>query len=167
MRARAIVAIVAAALAAVLLAAGAIAVGKPGGEQRAKPNLEKRVLFAVLTGRKEIGPTGRPGAGDPNGRGSFTALVKGNQLCFGITVKNLGHPIAAHIHKAPPNQNGPIVVPLTPPSSGNPGASSGCVTVDPALGRAILNHPHRYYANVHTTKFPNGAARGQLFARSR
>jgi CHRD domain len=60
-----------------------------------------------------------------------------------------------------------IVVPLTPPSTGDPGASSGCVTVDPALARAILNHPHRYYANVHTTAFPNGAARGQLFARSR
>jgi CHRD domain len=167
MRARTIVATAVAALVAVVLAAGAIAAGKPGGEQRARPNLENRVLFAVLTGRKEIGPTGRPGAGDPNGRGSFTALVKGNQLCFGITVKNLGHPIAAHIHRGRPNQNGPIVVPLTPPSSGNPRASSGCVIVDPALARAILKHPHRYYANVHTTAFPNGAVRGQLFARSR
>ena len=93
--------------------------------------------------------------------------MKGNQLCFGITVKKIDHPILAHIHRGRPNQNGPIVVPLTPPSSGDPGASSGCVTVDPALARAILSHPHRYYANVHTTAFPNGAVRGQLFARSR
>jgi CHRD domain len=166
MRTRTIVALVAAALAAVLLTAGAIAVGKPGGaKSTAKPDLEKRVLFAVLTGRKEVGPNGRRGAGDPNGRGSFTALVKGNKLCFGITVKNLDQPIAAHIHRGRPNQNGPIVVPLTPPSSGDPGASSGCVAVERALGRAILKHPHRYYANVHTVAFPNGAARGQLFAK--
>ncbi|HYY22917.1 MAG TPA: CHRD domain-containing protein [Thermoleophilaceae bacterium] len=166
MRARTIVAIAVAVLVAVL-AAGAIAVGKPFGDHGTKPNLEKRVLFAVLSGRNEVGPNGQRGAGDPNGRGSFTALVKGSKLCFGITVKNIDHPTAAHIHRGRPNQNGPIVVPLTPPSTGNPGASSGCVTVDPALARAILSHPHRYYANVHTTAFPNGAVRGQLFARSR
>jgi hypothetical protein len=158
----------AAAVAAVVLAAGAIAVGKPGGaNSRAKPNLEKRVLFAVLSGRNEVDQNGRRGAGDPNGRGSFTAIVKGNQLCFGITVKKIDQPILAHIHRGRPNQNGPIVVPLTPPSTGDPGASSGCVTVDPALARAILKHPHRYYANVHTEMFPNGAVRGQLFATSR
>jgi CHRD domain len=116
----------AAAVAAVVLAAGAIAVGKPGGaNSRAKPNLEKRVLFAVLSGRNEVDQNGRRGAGDPNGRGSFTAIVKGNQLCFGITVKKIDQPILAHIHRGRPNQNGPIVVPLTPPSTGDPGASSG------------------------------------------
>jgi CHRD domain len=70
--------------------------------------------------------------------------------------------VAAHIHRV---VNGPIVVPLNQPSSGDPGASSGCVTVDPKLARAILRHPHRYYANVHTAAFPSGAVRGQLFGR--
>ncbi len=124
-------------------------------------------LFAVLTGRKEVGTNGRRGAGDPDGRGSFTATVDGNQLCFGITVTNLDQPNAAHIHKARPNQNGPVVVPLTAPSGGDPGASSGCITVDPGLAAAILKNPSKYYANVHTAAYPAGAVRGQLFRLSR
>jgi hypothetical protein len=58
-------------------------------------------------------------------------------------------------------------VPLTPhPSGGDPGASSGCVTVDAALSRAILKNPHKFYANVHTAAFGGGAVRGQLFRKS-
>jgi CHRD domain-containing protein len=92
----------------------------------------------------------------------------GNQLCFAITVKNLGSaPTAAHIHgPARPNQNAGIVVALTAPSSPDPGASSGCVSVDPAVAQAILKNPRKYYANVHTTQFPAGAVRGQLSRKS-
>jgi hypothetical protein len=124
-------------------------------------------LFAVLTGRKEIGTDGRRGAGDPDGHGSFTATVDGNQLCFGITVTNIDTPNAAHIHKARPNQSGPVVVPLTAPSGGDPGASSGCVSVESTLAGAILRNPSKYYANVHTAAYPGGAVRGQLFRLSR
>jgi len=153
------------------LAAGAVAVGKPAAKPKppaAKGKTANRALFAVMTGRKEVDANGRRGAGDPNGRGSFTAIVDGNQLCFGITVKDLGAaPTAAHIHgPARPNQNAGIVVPLTAPTSPDPGASSGCVSVDPALAQAILKNPHRYYANVHTTQFPAGAIRGQLHRKS-
>jgi len=163
-----IVAVTVAACAAVLLVAGTMASGKtkPHARSGAKAKLENRALFAVLTGRKEVDANGQRGAGDPNGRGSFTATVDGNQLCFGITVKNVDQPVAAHIHKAKPSRPGPVVVPLTQPSGGDPGASSGCVTVDTALARAILKHPNRYYANVHTLAFPGGAVRGQLFRRS-
>jgi hypothetical protein len=160
--------------AALALGAGAVAADKPAAihqtkHDAAKPKLENRALFAVLTGRKEVDANGRRGAGDLNGRGSFTAIVDGNQLCFGITVKNLASaPTAAHIHgRARPNQNAGIVVGLTPPSSPDPGASSGCVTVDPAVAQAILKHPRKYYANVHTTQFPGGAVRGQLSRKLR
>lgn len=170
MRSRIAVA-VAATMALLVLAAGAVASGKLRSHgydgSRGKVRVENRALFAVLKGRNEIGPNGRRGAGDPNGRGSFTAIVDSNRLCFGITVTNLDTPTAAHIHRGRPNQNGPIVVPLSPPSSGDPGASSGCVTVDPALARRILRHPRRYYANVHTRAFPAGAVRGQLSGRRR
>ena len=160
-----------AVLCATALALGAVALaggghhprGHGGSHGKAKEN---RALFAVLTGRNEIGPDGRRGAGDPDGRGSFTATVDGNQLCFGITVKNLDTPVAAHIHQARRNQNGAIVVPLTQPATGDPGASSGCVTVDPALAKAILKHPHKCYTNVHTAAFPAGAVRGQLFGKT-
>ena len=160
--------------AALASGAGAVATGKPTGTHQptlraATPKLDERALFAVMTGRKEVDANGRRGAGDLNGRGSFTAIVDGNQLCFGITVKNLGAaPTAAHIHgPARPNQNAGIVVALSPPSGGDPGASSGCVTVDPATAQAILKTPRKYYVNVHTAQFPAGAVRGQLSRRSR
>jgi hypothetical protein len=172
MRTRIVLTLVVAALAAVAITAGAIA-DKPGDKPHKKntPHAKKvkvdtRALFAVLTGRNEIGTDGRRGAGDPDGHGSFTAIVDGDQLCFGITVTNLDTPTAAHIHKGRRNENGPIVVPLTQPTSGDPGASSGCTTIDPALGQAILKNPHKYYANVHTGAFPNGAVRGQLGRKS-
>ena len=122
-----------------------------------------------MTGRKEVDANGRRGAGDLNASGSFTAILDGNQLCCGITVKNLGAaPTAAHIHgRARPHQNAAIVVPLSPPSSPDPGAASGCVRVDPAVAQAILKNPHKYYANLHTAQFPAGAVRGQLSRRPR
>jgi hypothetical protein len=165
--------------AALALGAGAVAAGAPVSKPKppaAKPKprgaapkkLQGRVLFAVLTGRKEVDASGRRGAGDLNGRGSFTAIVDGTKLCFGITVKDLGAaPTAAHIHgPARSNQNAAVLVPLSAPSSGDPGASSGCVDVDPALAQAILKNPRKYYANVHTSQFPNGAVRGQLNRKS-
>jgi hypothetical protein len=167
MRTRIVGTVAAVGAAAAVLGAGALASGQSGSYGSSQADkLEKRALFAVMTGKKEVDAEGNRGVGDPDGRGSFTAIVDGDQLCFGITVKNIDTPVAAHIHKGRPNVAGPIVVPLTHPSSGDPGASSGCVDVDPALAQAILEHPRKYYANVHTAPFPGGAVRGQLFRKS-
>jgi hypothetical protein len=121
-------------------------------------------LFADLNGRNELhAETLQPGAGDPDGFGSASFTIDGDQLCFGITVANIAAPNAAHIHRGRKFENGPVVVPLTPhPTSGDPGASSGCVDVDPALAAEIQAHPRAFYANVHTDDFPGGAVRGQL-----
>jgi hypothetical protein len=121
-------------------------------------------LFAQLSGRKEISmTTGERGAGDLDGFGSASFTFDGDQVCFGITVANLDDPVvAAHIHRGRKFENGPVVVPLTHPATGNPGASSGCVTIDAALAAEIQADPRGFYANVHTMAFPNGAVRGQL-----
>ena len=144
-----------------------IVVGTAGGKHGPKPDKGRAAtgaLFAQLSGRNEISPSGQRNAGDLDGRGSFTAITTSNGLCFGITVSGLSTPVAAHIHAARKHKNGPIVVPLMAPSSGDPGASSGCVPVpDASLLAAIRKHPQRYYANVHTSDFPGGAVRGQLF----
>jgi CHRD domain-containing protein len=130
----------------------------PGDHQNASA-----ALFAELSGRNELdATTGQPGAGDPDGFGSASFTFDGNQVCFGITVANLDAPVAAHIHSGRKFENGPVVVPLTQPATGDPGASSGCVAIDPALAADIQAHPRAYYANVHTTAFPAGAVRGQL-----
>lgn len=124
----------------------------------------RRALFGAMNGQKEVGPDGRKGAGDRNGRGSFSAIIQGNRLCYGLTVAAIATPVAAHIHRGGPSVAGPIVIPLTHPST-SPGASGGCVTVNAILLRAIRSNPSRYYVNVHTQDFPGGAVRAQLFAR--
>jgi hypothetical protein len=154
-----------------ILAAAAVAVAcalvlgaglASGGSGKARQSAASdRAFFAVLTGAKE------PGGGDRNGRGSASFTFDGTSLCWGITVANLGKPVGAHIHKGRAGVNGSIVVPLQQPDSGDPGASSGCATVDAALARAIRRHPARYYVNVHTTEFGAGAIRGQLQGRRR
>jgi hypothetical protein len=122
-----------------------------------------RVLSTTLRGRAEISTvTGQKGAGDPDGIGGATVLVTPTQVCAGIVVTGLTTPTAAHIHQADRRHNGPIVVPLTAPASGNPGSSSTCVAVSAQLSLALRSNPGAFYVNVHTADFPNGAMRGQL-----
>ena len=113
-------------------------------------------VFASLNGQNEI-----PDA-DPDGLGSFSAIVDGDQFCYGLTATNIDTPTAAHVHKGNSGRNGGIVIGLTPPATGDPGASSACVTADTALLQDILNNPSQYYVNVHNATFPGGAIRGQL-----
>jgi hypothetical protein len=124
-----------------------------------------KVFFAVMTGAKEV----RAGesAGDSDGRGSFSATLDGRTLCYGIQVKNIGNPVAAHIHKGGPEVRGAVVVPLKQPAKGDPGASAACVKLSRSRADALNANPGNFYVNVHTAALPNGAVRGQLFARSR
>ncbi len=123
------------------------------------------VLTANATGKKEVSTTtGKKKAGDPDGRAGFTAVIDGTQLCWAIVAKDVdGTPSGAHIHKAGPSANGPIVVPLTPPANVDPGASSGCTTITAKLAAALTKNPSKYYFNLHSTPmFPGGAVRDQL-----
>jgi hypothetical protein len=158
MRGRFVVGLIAGLVAGVLLSMPMWASGAPRSQGP---------LFAVLLGSNEIGADGKRGAGDPDGVGSATVLIhEDTQLCFGLTASGISSPTAAHVHEGKAHQNGPIVVPLTPPSGGDPGASSGCVAADPDLLENIRRHPRQFYVNIHTTDFPGGAIRGQLFRRS-
>ena len=118
-----------------------------------------RLLFAVLTGANEV-----PGPGDPDGIGIAVVSLHptAGQVCFGIVVVRIVLPaIGAHIHVGGPDVAGPVVVPLTNPDEN--GLSQGCVSADRNLIQAIQADPAGYYVNVHTTDFPAGAVRGQLF----
>ena len=122
-------------------------------------------LFANATGKKEVSmTTGRKGAGDRNGRAGFTAVIDGTKFCWSIAAKDVdGTPSGAHIHRGGPSRNGPIVIPLDAPRSGDPGASSGCETIATNLAREIGRNPRRFYFNLHSAPgFPGGAVRGQL-----
>lgn len=121
--------------------------------------------FAVLNGGNEVGATGQAAAGDPDGSGTASVIVRGaGQVCFSILVERLGTPVAAHIHEAVAGANGPIRVMLAAPAAGNPGTSAGCVSgIAAGLLTRLRNTPNLFYVNVHTTAFPDGAVRGQLF----
>jgi len=113
----------------------------------------------TLSGAEEVPPA------DPDGSGfaSITLNVGQRRVCWELSVSDIAPAFAAHIHVAPAGVNGPIVVPLSPPTTGT---SSGCQeNVDPVLIQAIIDHPEQYYVNVHNAGFPGGALRGQLSNR--
>ncbi len=129
-----------------------------GGEALVLDDAEQggRPLSTPMSGAEEA-----PGPGDPDGSGNavFTLNHGQGQICFELTVSNIDPATAAHIHEAPPGVPGPIVVPLTPPTSGS---SSGCVSVEQDLIKDIIQNPGEYYVNVHNSAFQPGAIRGQL-----
>jgi len=117
-------------------------------------------LFAIMAGGNQVGTVG-----SALGRGSASVMRAGPlTICFAALVTGIDTPTEFHIHQGVAGQNGPNVVNFIPPTTGNPGTSSGCVKVtDQILVNAIFLHPRNYYLNVHTKAFPEGAIRGQLF----
>jgi hypothetical protein len=109
-----------------------------------------------LTGAAEI-----PGPGDPDGSGTASLTINPGlgEVCFTLTATGIAPAFAAHIHVGDVTVAGPVVVGLTPPTSGS---SSGCVSADRELLLDILQSPENYYVNVHNVDFPAGALRGQL-----
>lgn len=94
--------------------------------------------------------------------GFFTYSIDGDQFCYTLTVKRLTAPAAAaHIHVAPREEAGPIVVPLAVPAATSFSVAD-CATADEELLAAIAADPGAYYVNVHTATYPGGEVRGQL-----
>jgi hypothetical protein len=125
-----------------------VAVGLSGGVAIAQVPQH----HVTLTGAKETQTA------DPNGSGEFSWSLDGTRLCYLLTAKKIGTAAAAHIHRGAVGVAGPVRVELTAP---NP-ASVGCKTISSALASALRDHPRRFYVNVHTAVFPNGAIRAQL-----
>src|SRR3954451_24852134 len=102
--------------------------------------------------------------GPSKASGTFKVEFKNGQACYRMSVKALGaKPVAAHIHRGAAGTNGPIVIDLKPSFKGtSPRVSQKCVTAAAATVSAIRRNPGNFYANVHTSKNPGGAARGQL-----
>jgi CHRD domain len=135
-----------------LLAVLALAAGSAGANSPAIPlNAEQETTGSTSTGS-----------------GFFAYTIEGNQLCYTLEVRNLTMaPLAAHIHIAPRNVAGGIVVGLlTPPAATS--TVSDCITaaegsdLTPAELAAIAANPRNYYVNVHTNNWPGGEVRGQL-----
>ena len=121
------------------------------------PTAAPAVLVASLEGRNEV--TG----GATDGQALELIGLQGNTLSYSVSWRGIGTPTEAHIHAGVRGADGPVVVPLftTPRPAG--GFASGTVTVtDPALLAALRSDPGGFYADLHATAFPGGAARAQL-----
>jgi hypothetical protein len=114
-------------------------------------------FHVTLSGATEV-----PGPGDPDGTGAFKMTVnpgKG-EICYTLTWSGIDGATAAHIHRAPVGEAGPVVVPLEVSDSDS--SSNDCVTIDRELAREILQNPEMFYVNVHNIAYPSGALRAQL-----
>jgi hypothetical protein len=138
----------AAASTAMMFAAAAFAAAEQGG----------RPITVQMTGAAEA-----PGPGDPDGTGvaSFRINPGQKQVCYELTAQNIGAPTAAHIHRAPAGQAGPVVVPLDTPTGGK---SKNCATVTPDRGddaeprRLLCERPQR---RVPAGRDPRAAGQGR------
>ncbi|MBT2500519.1 CHRD domain-containing protein [Agromyces sp. ISL-38] len=94
--------------------------------------------------------------------GFFSYEIDGDQFCYTLEVDGLTAPAtAAHIHFAPRNVAGDVVIPLAVPS-GTTFEVDACTTAGETLLAEITENPRNYYVNVHTSTFPGGEVRGQL-----
>jgi hypothetical protein len=138
-----------------VLALGLVGIAAPAGA--ATYELE-------LSGANEI-----PGPGDPDGSGVARVRinVRAQRVCYAVAVMDIDLPaIGAHIHRGREGVAGPVKVTLNNPTevgSTGIGLAFGCEREVPRkLLRRIRSNPERFYVNIHTEAFPDGAVRDQL-----
>lgn len=119
------------------------------------------LLLADLSGGAEV-----PGPGDERADGRMEAELVDGSLCADLVVRGLdADVVAAHVHEGAADSSGPPVLDLGVPTTTDGDADTWtdvCLDVDPELVESMAVSPERFYANVHTEPFPDGAVRGQL-----
>src|SRR5690606_42143393 len=99
---------------------------------------------------------GAEGGGQRGGKRAWSAAAG----------KRTGAQVAAHVHRAPRGESGPVVVPFFAAGKALPSGTNGVAGSTPppaAVGRRIWKNPKDWYVNLHTKQFPGGAIRGQLY----
>jgi hypothetical protein len=119
-------------------------------------------LQAKLKGKNEV-----PGPGSPKGKAEMHIFVKPTQkkVCFNFEVSKLDPITAGHIHKGDSETAGPVKVTLFEDETGLDGTGNyeGCVkNLKKTLLKKIVKAPEKFYVNLHTLDYPDGAIRGQL-----
>jgi CHRD domain len=138
-------------LAAMLLLAGCATLEENAVELVAKTHR------ATLSGSAVAGQ-----AGDPDGyaKAELTVTDQLNGICYDLNdVRGLSEVTSVTINRGDPGASGPVVLRLTP---ANEGGWKNCVNRSEWLEDAMDNATERYYIQVATTEFPNGAIRGQF-----
>jgi len=135
------------------------------------PDLEQRNFRTHLNGRNEVGPVETRAQGEA----IFNLNKEGSALFFKLIVANIEDVTAAHIHMAPKDANGPVVVGLVTMAP-DPGRRQGVLAkgmiteadlVGPLAGESFdelikAMAEGNTYVNVHTLAHPGGEVRGQI-----
>ncbi|MFI6739341.1 CHRD domain-containing protein [Nonomuraea sp. NPDC050451] len=117
---------------------------------------------SVLLGKNEVPEAGKK-VNDRNGLAVAKFRIKGNRLYYFVQWKKVAKPTAFHIHRGKAGKNGPVVIDLLSNGATHGNTSSGSVRVkDTSVLNGIKKNPKNWYANLHTSEFPDGAVRGQL-----
>jgi hypothetical protein len=131
---------------------------------------------AHLSGDQEVPPN----ESIAQGQAIFQLSKDGTELKYKLIVANLENLHMAHIHLAPMGSNGGVVVwlyPSAPPAVMLPGTTNGVlaegVITNANLVGALAGQPlsalitamsqGNTYVNVHTSAYPPGEIRGQIF----
>lgn len=156
-------------LAAVVLAGTGTAVAATNSASADRAGSGKRGAF-VLELSGDAVPGGRDEEADGVARLKFDP--KRETLCLATAWKDLaGSVTAMHLHKGVAGKTGDHHIEILDDEhlAGGNNMFGTCVQVQGHMGHtgrelieAVLDDPEGYYLNVHSTKYPKGALRGQL-----
>ncbi|MDX3105472.1 CHRD domain-containing protein [Nonomuraea angiospora] len=156
-------AVAGAAIAALASTAALAVTSAPANAAPATFTSAKTYYFAaVLLGRNEVPEAGKK-VNDRNGLAAAKFRIKGDRLYYFVQWKKVAKPTAFHIHRGKAGKNGPVVIDLLSNGTIRGNTSSGSVRVkDTSVLNGIKKNPKNWYANLHTSEFPDGAVRAQL-----
>ena len=117
-------------------------------------------ISAHLTGAQVVNPNG----GDPDGSANITLRVnrvKG-RVCFVLTYKKLsGHVTGAFLHKGSEDEIARPIITLFEGDHASP--VQACVhDLRDRIVKRLKQKPDAHYVDIDTSKYPDGAVRGQL-----
>ena len=107
----------------------------------------------VLSGANEVPPNNSTATGSGSIRILGDGSVIGNITVAGMVAT------AAHIHEAPPGQNGKVIVPFVKTADDTFGPAAGAKLTDEQYKSFLAGN---LYVNVHSAAIPGGEIRAQL-----
>jgi hypothetical protein len=145
------------------------------GDLELKKGRQVLTFSAHLSGDQEVPPATTEAVGHT----IFQLSKDGNELSFKLIVEGIENVTMAHIHRAPPGVNGPVVLwlyPAGPPAQLIPGPFEGMLAsgtrtsvnlVGQLAGQDLsdlvdLMIAGETYVNVHTSQYPGGEIRGLI-----
>ncbi len=112
---------------------------------------------ATLTGAEVVGSRGDA---DGYAEAELSISDEANQVCYDINkMRGLGPVTTVMIHRGARGTNGPAVFNLT---RANEGGYKGCTKKSEALEDSFEYAPGKYYVQIDTSDFTQGAIRGQF-----